>query len=244
MALSNAGHLSSQIASEIHYRRNNQPSAPIEIPQQGKASIPGPLSPLGRPTSPELIFEMSPVFSNFSPSTHYSFSISTSHNKEPFLYQFPICSARQVKSGHLTPPDLAYTGICAMEGESSPDKENAPIVCNSIACRGNDRQRLPSKINPILPQADAKYCTTKKITGFVPIIPPETPVQSSQTYGRLSPPPRSSSFTSSPWLLPGKGDIKEEDISSVDIDPSAFEKYLTRRIESQKPIRIRGSMRD
>ena len=110
-------------APTILYDAPHKPSKPIEIPTRPRHLLSPTFSPLNRPLSPELIFEMSPINStstdslspsdyNFYPFVHRSLknrtSTSTSTSKTPpFMYPFPRPPAhhkRQVKPNHLAVP--------------------------------------------------------------------------------------------------------------------------------------------
>lgn len=133
------------------------------------------------PSSPELVFEMSPL----SPDCGNSAVCTAS----PLAYTFPNISSSTRKP----------CGPCTSPAQSACSKPHSPV---------------------------------HKISGFVPLF--QSPAASpTRTLGRLSPP--SSSFSSSPWILPGSRDSSDDDVSS---SPSAFEfdKYLIQRIESQKTL--------
>jgi len=91
----------------------------------------------------------------------------------------------------------------------------------------------------------------KKITGFNPVVPStkllSTPCQvghgvvtssPSRRLGRLSPAPRRRLSFSSPWILPGKGDVLDWEVGSLEALPHSleFKKYLMGRIESDKRV--------
>jgi hypothetical protein len=55
---------------------------------------------------------------------------------------------------------------------------------------------------------------------------------------RLSPPPMSYSYSSNPWILPGKKDTIEAESGSVDSEAGdwEFDKHLMRRINGNQPV--------
>jgi len=89
-----------------------------------------------------------------------------------------------------------------------------------------------------LPRAQS----TTRITGFIPIVehqPPMTDHYPSKPIGRLSPPPRRSSHSSSPWIL-SSNDGVEDEVAYSQMDPSLFEfkQHLLRRIENRDASRF------
>jgi hypothetical protein len=239
----------------ISGKTQHRPSTPIEIPTRRKAIIlPIHNSPIRRPASPELIFEMSPVSSDFPSSAHYPFSFSASQNtneREPFMYQFPIPSTRYTKSRQRTLPTpqtairpvLSCSPVTITAAANPKPHQKERVSSASLS----DEDDLPSAFDSLTPPVVVRTATTNKTTGFVPTIAIQpamptrvrTPVQPSRRSRHLSPPPRSSSFSSSPWILPGTGEILDADVASVETDPDAFdfERYLIRRIENEKPVR-------
>ncbi|GLB38285.1 hypothetical protein LshimejAT787_0501500 [Lyophyllum shimeji] len=227
----------------------NKTSTPIEIPTRRRPVVSWNGSSPGRPTSPDLIFEMSPISSEFPScsTTQVGGSQDTgfdSTNQEPFLYSFPKFA---VHRNHFSPVRRAQlqTSILSLSGTRF-----APAIPPAIAKRsspscldtGNDGIAVQPATRSNVPVT--KSCSTTKITGFTPVTPLPTPASSSIRpfrRRRLSPPPRSSSYSSSPWILPGKSDKEDEDGGSLDSDPSSFdfERHLIRRIESQDARRFR-----
>jgi hypothetical protein len=79
----------------------------------------------------------------------------------------------------------------------------------------------------------------QKITGFIPVVESHVSEEHSSPLGCLSPPPISS-FSSSPWILPGSCDSSDDETAS----PTSleFDKYLIQCIESEKrPLLCRGT---
>jgi len=212
---------------------NKSTTTPIEIPRRRRQVISRiPPSSIGRPTSPELIFEMSPDHSEFPSPSRYSFSFSASQEQEePFMYHFPVLPAhfnsdRRTQS-NSPPPATSLI--------SNTKHRRSPL------CQVNKNDILTSS------NATTKIMKTKKITGFAPPMQQPLPTQMpcctirSVKTTHLSPPPCSSSYSSSPWILPGKSDTLEEESISLETDPSAFdfERHLMRRIENHNPLRFR-----
>ncbi|TFK70380.1 hypothetical protein BDN72DRAFT_896510 [Pluteus cervinus] len=86
---------STQLASNVLHSKC-RPSLPLQIPLRRNSLINGfPISPIARPVSPELLFDMSPISPNFPSPSYLGFSSSqTPHNNEPFMYNFPTLRAQ------------------------------------------------------------------------------------------------------------------------------------------------------
>lgn len=141
------------ILFEAPYKASN----PIEIPARRRHVLLPALSPINRPLSPELIFEMSPINSSttdsffssdynahYSPFVHRSYknrtaeSASTSRSP-PFMYPFPRPPAhhhyaRQVRSDCLAAPqspDSFPSSIarfsCSMNKNQAPPIDDFPL---------------------------------------------------------------------------------------------------------------------
>ncbi|RDB17896.1 hypothetical protein Hypma_000801 [Hypsizygus marmoreus] len=224
---------------------HNKPSMPIEIPSRRRPILQGNSSPDGRSLSPDLIFEMSPVSSNIPSPSHYAFGFQNSpqNNQEQFLYSFPTVTAHYTSTRRQPLQNRQFQTTVSQQAHfptsdakrytslSSP----ADDVFDGISCLSS----TPSTT------VVTKTASTTKITGFTPATLISTqrssPVRSLKTR-RLSPPPRSSSYSSSPWILPGKSDVKDGESASFETEPTSFEfeRHLMRRIEKQNPLRFRG----
>ncbi|KAF5382540.1 hypothetical protein D9615_002820 [Tricholomella constricta] len=219
------------------YDIRNKLSTPIKIPTRRRQIAPWNGSPPGRPMSPDLIFEMSPVSSAIhSPSRHGAGFTDPSQNldsQEPFMYSFPKFSAhrnymhstRRSQGLQNTIFPSPFAGSPAITKHSSPRPILAPSLTSSST-------------------TITKKSSITKITGFTPVTPISTQAYSpirGLKMKRLSPPPRSSSYSSSPWILPGKSDAQDDESGSLDADPSSYEfdRHLMRRIEKQNPRRFR-----
>lgn len=226
----------------LPYAIPNKPTtAPIEIPHRCRPAVSRtPPSSVGRPTSPDLIFEMSPVSSESPSAGRFAFSFSASKQleQEPFMYHFPVLAPRLHPDRRMqrTATNTIYSP------PKSPSISNTKHRRSPLSQLNNDDIMTTSSTT-------TKVMSTTKITGFTPplqhplsVQTPCSPARSLNTR-RLSPPPRSSSYSSSPWILPGKCDILEGESTSLETDPSAFdfEKHLIRRIDNQNqnPLRFR-----
>lgn len=178
---------------------------------------------------------MSPVSSEFPSPGRCAFSFSSSQEleQERFMYHFPmlatqIHSDRRIELDNKRSPPISAPLVSKTKHRRSP------------LCQINSDDVLTSSTTT------TKFMSTTKITGFAPPMQQPTPTSCSPVRPhktkRLSPLPHSSSY-SSPWILPGKSDILEEESASLDVDPSAFdfEKHLMQRIENQNqnPLRLR-----
>jgi len=213
-------------------------AAPIEIPRRRRPVVSRNLSSsIGQSTSPDLIFEMSPVSSEFPSPGCYAFSFAAPKEQEPFMYHFPVLGTRLHSDSRTQPTstDTVYSSSVSTPSIPNAKHRRSPL------CQVNVDD------TPTPPCTATKVMSTTKITGFAPpmqqLLPTQIPcsvVRPLKT-SHLSPPPRSSSYSSSPWILPGKNDVLEEESTSLDMDPGAleFERHLMQRIENQNPLRFR-----
>ncbi|KAF8208589.1 hypothetical protein K438DRAFT_1961187 [Mycena galopus ATCC 62051] len=215
-------------------------SSPIEIP--GRHDEPEPASE--RTISPELIFEMEPFSLDLS-STYYSFGQSpsttprqTDDRERPLLYSFPVASRLNTDRPHSTPQSTASLSLPPISHTLKPP---AKTHRRTRTLQLNTPAQTPPTIDP----AHAiRAVPIHKITGFKPDFAVQTPearlpVKRAPREKPLAPPPRSAS--SRPWLLPGRGEASDDELSrSLEMDPTAgdFTQYLLRRIDSQKPLQF------
>ena len=224
----------------FHSRR--KPSMPIEIPRRRRPFV-SPLTspPIDQPKSPDLIFDMSPI----SPPFNHSIPLSTSNNLNdhtPFVYSVPTyiphCRANtEIRSRQRVMPSLTAAPISVVH-------RNAWRTQTTHAESVNDNYNshngtLQSEMKDI-PETQS----TTRITGFIPIVehqPSMTEHQPSKPVGRLSPPPRRASYSSSPWILPSNDNV-EDDVAYSQMDPSLldFKQHLLRRIENRASSRFRS----
>ncbi|KAJ7134345.1 hypothetical protein C8R44DRAFT_422726 [Mycena epipterygia] len=233
-------------SSSSFFFHPHKSSSPIEIP--GRHHHDDPVPPTStRPFSPEpLIFEMESLD---CPSTRYSFGLSTScttDDREPLLYPFPVFSASHLIADRRTHPAPRST---AGASASLPP----PIAHNAPATRKTHRRTRTLQLNSprqtptvLDPTHAIRAVPLHKITGFKPesaaqAPEPRPPIKRAPREKPLAPPPRSSNFLPSPWLLPSaRGDVSDDEPRSLELDPSAvdFTQYLLRRIDSQKPLQF------
>lgn len=227
----------------ISFHPRRKPSTPIEIPKRGRPFVPPLVSPIGEPISPDLIFEMSPL-SPVSPPFNHTIPLSPSNNlnnNAPFVYTVPV----------YTPPRRTNTGTHSSAIRSRqrvmPSFTAAPISAiqntwwtqptEGVNDDHDSHDGFPQSERKVLPRAQS----TTRITGFIPIVEHQSLMADhpSKPVGRLSPPPRRPSYSSSPWILPSN-DAVEDDIAYSQMDPSLFEfkQHLLRRIENQDASRF------
>lgn len=217
-----------------------KPSTPIEIPSR-KKSMTSPYSPITRPTSPEqLIFDMSPISPYFPKVSCYSPEFASSpktNDKETFMYHFPVLPARYRNFVRRARPSPA---ACHPTFPSPVDASRAVINPHHIRLQSPraGRPQFSSRRSYTSSTEVIKAVPRHRITGFVPSHPDCVPSPSSfpRRASCLPPPTRSRSFSSSPWILPGKCDAQEDDTDIAESLPSAleFDKYLMHCIENEK----------
>jgi hypothetical protein len=184
---------------------------------------------------------MSPI-SPISPFNH-SIPLSTSNNLNdhtPFVYSAPVYIPRcrtntEIRSRQRVMPSLSVAPISAVHRNAWRTQTTHAEGVNDDY---NSHNGTPQSETKDLPRAQS----TTKITGFIPIVEhqpsmadhhPEEPV------GRLLPPPRRASYSSSPWILPSNDNV-EDDIAYSQMDPSLleFKRHLLRRIENRDSSRF------
>ncbi|PPQ81279.1 hypothetical protein CVT25_015063 [Psilocybe cyanescens] len=168
---------------------------------------------------------------------------SSSRENEPFMYCAPPLAIHptgyipqlrsKIPCQHLTPsrkPSLIQVGTEFQHfGQTKSSLSHLSDGAQALSTLDVHGSRRP---NP-----------TTKITGFTPII--DYQPSSDESLGPkklvLPPPPRRSSYSSSPWILPGRGDHREEDISYSQTDPSIFEfhNHLLQRMENRDSSRFK-----
>lgn len=216
-------------------------STPIEIPWRRRpVSAYSPQFPAEQSQSPDMIFEMSPITSNYpsSPTISPPPPPRNSYDREPFLYPFPV-----LKNGNVNAPSCLHT----------PRRRHEIIpVSHTIAFTntkpGHRRRRRAAKneLNENIPSFPYNYSgtmdtpksTTTRIVGFSPTLPSSCGQRNStQIAPTQECPPLvagRSAFPWSPWILSGQSNIQGEDILSVDAGTGAigFEEYLLNRTEN------------
>uniref|UniRef100_A0A8H8CGE8 Uncharacterized protein n=1 Tax=Psilocybe cubensis TaxID=181762 RepID=A0A8H8CGE8_PSICU len=165
---------------------------------------------------------------------------SSSRESDPFMYRaapFPIHSPvvnRQLRSKmscqRLTPT-------------SKPSLVQVGSEFQNFAQADSSLSDGPQALSTNNVHIGRKTKTTTKVTGFIPIIEHQ-PMGDDNLVPKklvLPPPPRRSSYSSSPWILPGRGDHREEDISYSQTDPSMFEfhNHLLQRLENRDSSRLK-----
>ena len=225
----------------VFFHSRRKPSTPIEIPRRGRPFVSPLVSPIDQPKSPDLIFDMSPISSS-SPFNH-SIPLSTSNNLNdhtPFVYSPPVYIPRcrtnsEIRSRQRVMPSLTAAPVSAAHRNIWRTQTTHAEVFND---NYDSHNGTPQSEREDLPRAQS----TTKITGFIPIVehqPSMADHYPSKPVGRLSPPPRRASYSSSPWILPSKKDNVEDDIAYSQMDPNQleFKRHLLRRIENRDSSR-------
>ncbi|KAF9046486.1 hypothetical protein BJ165DRAFT_1593888 [Panaeolus papilionaceus] len=234
-------YLSSDVSGNIREGRSHrryQPSTPIKIPLSATQLPSSLLSPLDRPMSPELIFDMSPISPRFSAiSALYPIPESRTRKQDDhdlFLYSVPFMipkpasptSPSDSKRAKPTQRRLSDISSASVEFDTCPRSRSD---ATSSQHQNKFFGRYSDSCGTI-----TKSSSTTKIIGFNPLYEykPPTPDPLPKSAKPLLPRPRRSSFSSSPWILPGKRDSYEEEVAYSQADPSAFEfrQHLFRRM--------------
>jgi hypothetical protein len=226
----------------IPYHLRNKPVTPIEIPRRRR---PGPSSldsPTEQPSSPDLVFEMSPISATFSPSSPPIPRASSAQDEayeddEPFMYRVPMFRSFAQEGRTWARPKTSRESIVP-----SPNSSLGPIIPQSYVCRlergspEHDHVAIAEDFGDEYADVSRIQSTTK-VTGFFPLKPDQSPAPDllPKLMGRLSPPPRRMSYSPSPWSIPSGSDTPEEEMSYSQVDPSVFEfqRHLLKRIESK-----------
>lgn len=219
----------------------DNPSVPIEIPTRRRPIVSPLTSPVERQFSPDLLFEMSPVTSEFSPSTNHHFKLSTSsiiRDHEPFMYTVPSFSDLRPSNSGSHPPRRGVPYGLADVMPAEADRSNQHISRTTFRQPTNYSVYANPWSKPSSPGV-VKSTPTTKISGFLPINQNQPPMTNTapRSTERLSPTPRRSSYSSSPWILPGKEDSQEGDLAYSETDSGAldFQAHMLRRFEKQNP---------
>ncbi|KAG5648391.1 hypothetical protein DXG03_004965 [Asterophora parasitica] len=230
------------LKSNLYDIRTHSSSTPITIPSRRRPIGSWNGSPAGRTMSPDLIFDMSPVSSDFHSASHHAtgfteLSRNLDSQEQPFMYSFPKFSANRNDMHSGLRAHALQSTILPVPATLAPAirKHSSPLVMDD-----DDDDLAPSLA--CSSTTITKSFSTTKINGFTPVnTQAYSPIQSLIKTKRLDPPPRSSSYSSSPWIMPGKSDTHEDESGSLDADPSSYEfdRHLMRRIESQNPRRFR-----
>lgn len=198
-------------------------STPIEIPLR-RHIVQSPTSFSNNcSTSPDLVFDMSPLSYEFSTSPHYSLTFSQSEmvgEMDPFMYSFPVYS----------PPQKSLSG----RGKENHVITNTPGPSEQVALKTKKVLNTDNASTTSTPS----HTITTKITGFVPLkqSPSLTSNQLSCTPPqKLSLSPRRLSLSSTPSTSPAKP--KDATLPCGD-----FEKHLFRRIDAHRNMSHRLSM--
>ncbi|EAU85937.2 hypothetical protein CC1G_02960 [Coprinopsis cinerea okayama7 len=214
-----------------------KPSAPIQIPAGRRSAVLSSTSNYSQPTSPDTVFEMSPITTEFVGHQRPSFSLAQNERSaESFLYNFPSFSGRQPQTisdkNSPTPPDCYGAALCQRNRVADPLAIRMSPPPPKSSCVLDEYDLSPGFVYP--DEGSRSSPSKENYDYFQP---------RSRRLGRLSPGPRLPSSSTSPWIMQGRGDAAAEDTIDVaysHMDPSAFEfqRHLLQRIETQKPSHI------
>jgi hypothetical protein len=242
---------------------HHKPSSPIDIPNRRKHQSTPICSPCIRPTSPDLIFEMSPVDVS-PPSANYYLDAQVSPGRshvmplhgrrygtvipstssrpsnsphEPFMYCFPTLPHQTTHDSRPhQPPEVVTSPMYPHENvlHIGRPQRKAHSYLTSAFLR-NDEEEFPLATRSRSPSR-----TGPELTPTQPYRTPlsRTPRKSRPILSSLLP---ASSFQSNRSVIasiPGK---MNENFSPEEANASSFEfeKYLVRRIEEEKRVRYR-----
>lgn len=208
---------------------------PISIPRRHRRP-PSPLSPpSGRRYSPDLLFEMSPVSTAWSPSSTVPFATSpTSENRDDqqFMYRIPMFGSLSNRELTSTRPSISCKGIMSSRYHNVPTQTISQRMVpfehendsNTVGCSGG-------RYEPIV-----QTQSTNKVTGFIPLKPDQPPASDllPRLMGRLSPSCRVSN-SPFPFFHSERQNYEEEELSYSNVDPCLFEfqRHLLRRMEGK-----------
>lgn len=217
-------------------------TTPIQIPlKPHRRAVPIPLST--HTISPEMIFEMSPVTSDFPHRSSLSFDDDHPPRTDSFVYDIPTFSSSKTHQQSKTRHSPSSSEHHSLDFEPSPDDIH---TISRLRHPHSQRGHLALDEQDLSPESPRRRPRTMKITGFLPIKGErcDTDLQQDQNrpLERLSPGPRRGSYNSSPWILPGKGQGSDDGLGSslADASPFEFERSLLRRIENQNRPRFAG----
>lgn len=226
-------------SNSMHTSMAPTKTTPIQIPQRRRPITVAGALPYAQPISPDMIFEMSPVTSDF-PTNHTSFSLGRRNaNNDSFVYSVPHFSTPKRRSSSKSRMSDSPSSSPRARGISHGSSD-VPTIKHPIS-RGGQCVLDDLDLSPDTPTREAN---TTRVTGFLPIKGDlhDQFQDQNRPLQRLSPGPRRASYNSSPWILPGKGEGSDEDLASsqADVSPFEFERQLLRRIENQNRPRFAG----
>lgn len=184
-------------------------------------------SPNHGSTSPDLIFEMSPISSDISPSHPFASDVTAltknAKAQDPFLYPFPKFSLqngsghrRQTRSFHPTRLASQRRFPFTIRTNHRHDDLSAPAAGAVVGTLASASSFAP--LTPISPKRRSPITALKSICPSVPLHP--------------------SLPNASRSIVRNENDIWDEENASAELDvaPLDFQKYLMRRIENQTGV--------
>lgn len=155
------------------------------------------------------------------------------YNNEPFMYNAP--SLRIYPSGYT---NKLRTKISCQNVKHfcKPNHPHAGTELHHPRCTKSPLSQnldVSQVLHPPTKHTSMRLHPTTKITGFVPIVEHQPSTDLPKKKKDLPPPPRRSSYSSSPWILPGKGDHYEDVLyTPTDINLN-FHDHLLQRMDNR-----------
>lgn len=198
-----------------------------------------------------MLFEMSPLSPSFPPASSIYPSTSQPRTHETnthdrFMYHIPIIRPSTDTTGSQSRRKISRQGVIPFRNNNTIALRSAEVIDTAISesCTAHPSETAHNVPPPKEHVSNKRIHSTTKITGFTPINEHQPPIYEKPPRPTipLHPPPRRPSFSSSPWILPGRTDHYEDDLSYSQVDPSHFEfqRHLLRRIENQDPSRFKS----
>jgi hypothetical protein len=192
--------------------------------------------------SPTLSTSSSPSPLNMCPNS--ANSPTETNTKEPFMYHIPTFKScpqgngiqLRSKIARRVMPSKNLTAITA-ETEFLPARRSEDRLSQRADSARAGFQSISRSVNASQ--------STRKTSGFTPLYDHQPLMgvdQPSRPTIPLVPPPHRGSYPSSPWILPGRSDLCEGDVSYSLADPSPleFRQHLIRRMECQDSSRMKS----
>lgn len=233
----------SKSPERIPYHLRCKPPTPIEIPFW-RRPISSPLNSPNEPKSPDMIFEMSPAssspLSNMYPNSPNS--PTEQNTKEPFMYHIPTFRSPPQGNGIQLQTKIAHPIIPSKTLTAIPAAGTEFLPARTSEARHSQRPGTPCIGFQSTSRVISVSQSTTKISGFTPLIDHQPPMgadRPSRPTIPLVPPPRRESYSSSPWILPGRseGDVS---YSLGDPSPVEFRQHLIRRMECRDSSRMKS----
>jgi hypothetical protein len=185
----------------------------------------------------------SPLLSNMYPNS--ANSPTEQNTKEPFMYHIPTFRSCPQGNGNQLRTNIACPIMPSETSTAIPSAGTELLPVRRSEARYSQRPGTPRAGFQSTSHGIGVSQSTTKISGFTPLIDHQPPMgadRPSRPTIPLVPPPRRGSYSSSPWILPGRSDLCEDDVSYSLADPSPveFRQHLIRRMECRDPSRMKS----